>query len=59
MIEYVDDEQVKASKNVGHHGCPTTKVLKLHWPKCPKRVPKKKFGPENKSLKTSYLEFTY
>ena len=34
------------------------KMLKLHWLKCPKAVPKK-FGSENEWLKTSYLELMY
>ena len=33
------------------------KTLKLNWVNCPKTVQKTKLGPENKWLKTSYLEF--
>ena len=33
-------------------------VLKLQWLKCPKTIPTI-FGPENKWLNTSYLEFIY
>ena len=30
------------SKNVDHHGMPTTKNFKKHWLKHPKTVPKKR-----------------
>ena len=35
------------------------KILELNWPKYPKIIPKTIFGPGNKCLKTSHLEFIY
>ena len=52
---------VKRSKNVGHHGWPTTKNKKKHWLKPPRAVPQKtKFGPNINDSKShicnSYFE---
>ena len=55
--------RVRLSKNVGQHSWPTAKKKKkITLAKMFKTVPinnKTKFGPENKSFKTPYLELRF
>ena len=44
------------SKNVGYHGWPMTKNLKLYWLKCHKQS-QKKIATRKKIIQTSCLEF--
>ena len=44
------------SKNVGYHGWPMTKNLKLYWLKCHKQS-QKKIATRKKMIQTSCLEF--
>ena len=48
----------RLTKNIGHHGWPTTKIKK-NWLKSLKQSSKSKFGPKYKWLKMSFLEIFF